>query len=106
VTAVEARIGRHIIRRSSPVRVRGKQGAWSVVSIDVRDTGETFVEVVHAASGRSRIFPLDHLIYVRPSSKRGKDAAADRTNVRVVTAALVPAKPIRRRAPKKRAATS
>lgn len=97
----EARIGRHIIRKSSPVRVHGKHGTWTVVSIG--DGDDPAVEVVHAENGRSRIFRLSTLIYVAPSSKRGRAAALDRDGARLIVNVLAPAKPIRRRAPRKRA---
>lgn len=71
----EVKVGRFTISKSSPVRVKSKQGLWRVVSLSERPTGEIFVEVVHSVKGKSRIFPLDQVVYVRPSSRKGQIAS-------------------------------
>jgi hypothetical protein len=59
------------------------------------------IECRRAASGQVRYFDLDALTYVRPSSKAGKAATHDRDCDRQVVAALVPARPIGRKRPRK-----
>lgn len=102
-TISEARLGRYRITKDSPVKVAGKRGAWLVVGFYPPAEGgtEVRVEVRHAETARTRIYPLSKIGYIRPSSERGKTAAFTRETVRLQTAALTPARPVGRRAPRK-----
>lgn len=97
-----AKIGKFTIRKESPVRAKGKQGIWQVISITARPTGGTAVEVIHTVNAKTRVFDLNDLLYVRPSSKRATLAESHRDNTRKVTKELVPDKPLGRKTPRRR----
>jgi hypothetical protein len=82
------------------VAARPRLGVWHVLSFYQRD-GEWKIECRRAATGQVRYFGLGDLAYVRPTSRAGKAATHDRDCDRVVAAALIPAKPIGRKRPRK-----
>lgn len=100
------RLGRFVLRPESTVKVTAKprQGIWHVLSF-YRNGGDVWkIECRRASTGQTRYFEVGDLTYVAPSSERAKAATHDRACDRVALAALVPAKPIGRKAPRRKAA--
>lgn len=63
----------------SPCRVVGQRGVWRVVSAEQHNVdGRVNVQVIHATTARTRIFPATSLVYVRPSSAAGRKAGTNR----------------------------
>lgn len=99
------RLGRFVLKPEVTVKVTAKprQGIWHVLSSYRNGGGEWKIECRRADTGQVRYFGLGELTYVHPSSQRAKTATHNRACDRVTAAALVPAKPIGRKAPRKAA---
>jgi hypothetical protein len=95
-TTVESvKLGRFTITRGSPVRVkprgtkRAKPGTYLVGSIVTLDDGTTKVEARHPEHAAAKFYYLDEIEYVRPSTRRARDAAFVAETARIETRALV-----------------
>lgn len=87
------------------LKARPRLGVWHVLAISEHPGREPKIECRRAATGQVRYFGLEELVYVAPSSAKAKAATHDRECDRVVLAGLVPAKPIGRKAPRRKATT-